>query len=130
MLAGTLFLLYFLSYLITLSFKRRLLASIQGYSLISDSEISEKLSRPLEDIRKILSSLSKNQKRKKWLVVFLNKCYIFLNECGVENFKQLHMLGYNEKMIFEELQPKMNIRYRVEVKAIKVTLANLNRLNN
>ena len=130
LLAGILFLLYFLSYLITLSSKKRLLASIQGYSLISDTEISEKLRRPLEDIRKILSSLSKNQKRKKWLVVFLNNRYIFLNENGVENFKQLHMLGYNEKRILEELQPKMNLRSRAEVKAIEITLANLNRLNN
>ncbi|MFX0007689.1 MAG: hypothetical protein ACFFA7_16995 [Promethearchaeota archaeon] len=130
LLAVIFFLLYFLSYLITLSSKKRLLASIQSYSLINDTEISEKLKRPVEDIRKILSSLSKHQKRKNWLVVFLNKRYIFLNENGVENYKQLHMLGYNEKKILEELQPEMNIRSRAEVKAIEITLANLNRLNN
>ncbi len=130
LLAGFFFLAYFLSYLITLSSKRRLLTSMQEYSLISDTELSEKLKRPVEDIRRILSSLSKNQRKRKWLVVLLNKRYIFLNENGVENFKQLHKHGYNEKKILEELQPKMNIRSRAEVKAIEITLANHDRLNN
>lgn len=84
----------------------------------------------MDDIRKILSSLSKNQKKKKWLIVFLNKRYIFLNETGVNNFKQLYNRGYNEKKILENLQQEMKIRSRAEVKAIEITLANYNRLTN
>jgi len=129
-LAGFFFLIYLVSYLIALSSKRRVLTLIQDYTLISDKEISEKMQRPIEDIRKILNSLSKNQNKKKWLIVFLNKRYIFLNENGVENFKELYERGYNEKKILENLQPKMNIKSRAEVKAIEITLASHNRLNN
>jgi hypothetical protein len=128
--AGIFFILYFLSYLITLSSKRKVLTLMLEYPLVSDTEISEKLNRPVEDIRRVLSSLSKNQRKKKWLIVFLSKRYIFLNENGVEIFKQVHNQGYNEKKILETLQPKMNIRSRAEVKAIETTLANYDRLEN
>ena len=129
-LAGSFFIIYIVSYLITLSSKRRLLRLMQEYSIISDKEIADKLERPLDDIRKILSSLSKNQRNKKWLIVFLNKRYIFLNENGVESFKQLYKRGYSEKKILESLQQEMKIRSRAEIKAIETTLANHNRLNN
>jgi len=129
-LAGSFFIIYLVSYLITLSSKRRLLRLMQEYSIINDKEIADKLERPLDDIRKILSSLSKNQKNKKWLIVFLNKRYIFLNENGVESFKQLYKRGYSEKIIQEKLQQEMKIRSRAEIKAIETTLANHNRLNN
>ena len=98
------------------------------YSIISDKDVAKKLERRIEDIRKILSSLSKNQKNKKWLIVFLNKRYIFLNENGVDSFKQLYKQGYSEKIILENLQQVMKIRSRAEVKPIGVTLANHNRL--
>ncbi|MFW9971705.1 MAG: hypothetical protein ACFFDF_16035 [Candidatus Odinarchaeota archaeon] len=102
---------------------------MQDYSLVTDKEIADKLNRPLDDIRKILHSLAKNQKNKKWLIVFLNKRYILLNENGVDNFKQLYEQGHNEKKILEILQQTMNIKTRAEVKAIEVTLANNKRLN-
>jgi hypothetical protein len=130
LLASIFFLVYVASYLVTLSDKRRLLTLMQEYAIISDTEISERFNRPLDDIRRILSSLSKNQKKKKWLVVFLNKRYIFLNEDGVNIFKQVYAKGYNEKKILETLGPKMNIRTRAEVKAIELTLINNERLNN
>jgi hypothetical protein len=127
-LAGFFFLIYLISYLITLSSKRRILRLIQNYSIITDKEIADNLERPLDNVRKVLDSLSKNQKKKKWLIVFLNKRYFFLNENGVESFKQLYELGYNEKKILEHLQQKMNIKSRAQVKAIEITLANHNRL--
>ena len=100
------------------------------YSIISDKDVAKKLERRIEDIRKILSSLSKNKKKKKWLIVLLNRRYIFLNENGVESFKQLYKQGYSEKIILENLQQEMKIRSRAEVKAIEITLATHNRLNN
>lgn len=102
---------------------------MQDYSLVTDKEIADKLNRSLDDIRKTLHSLSKNQKNKKWLIVFLNKRYILLNENGVDTFKQLYEQGYNEKKILEILQQTMNIKTRAEVKAIEVTLASNKRLN-
>lgn len=103
---------------------------MQEYSIISDIDVAEKLKRSVEDIRKILYSLAKNQKKKRWLVVFLNRRYIFLNENGVERFKQFYKRGFSEKLILENLQQEMKIRSRAEVKAIENTLASNNRLSN
>jgi len=129
-LAGLVFVIYLGSFLISLSSKRSLLRVIRDYSIISDKEISKKLERPLDDIRNILFSLSKNQKNKKWLIVFLNQRYIFLNESAVESFKQLYHMGYNEKKILENLQRNTRIKSRAEVKAIELALTTQNRLTN
>ena len=37
---------------------------MQEYLIINDKEVAEKLKRPIDDVRKTLSSLSKNQKKK------------------------------------------------------------------
>lgn len=103
---------------------------MQEYLIINDIEVAEKLKRPIDDIRKILSSLSKNQKKKTWLLVFLNKRYLFLNEIGVEKFKEYYSKGYNEKKILENLQKDMKIRSRAEINAIITTLINNERLSN
>ncbi len=123
------FVIYLISFLVSLSSKKRMLKLIQACTVISDKEISKKLERPLEDIRSNLFSLSKNQKKKKWLIIFLNNRYIFLNEQAVENFRELHQMGYNEKKILENLRRSTRIKSRAEVKAIEITLANQKRLN-
>ncbi|NHJ19386.1 MAG: hypothetical protein EAX91_00480 [Candidatus Lokiarchaeota archaeon] len=129
-LASFFFLAYFVTYLASLSSKRRLLKIIRQYPLISDTEISNLLSRSLDNIRNTLFSLAKNQKNRKWLIVFLNNRYIFLNEKTVENYKELYRMGYNEKKILEHLQRHTRIRSRAEVKAIELTLASQNRLGD
>jgi len=129
-LASLIFVVFLVSFLISLSSKKRLLKIIREYPIINDREISNKLKRPLEDVRTILFSLSKNQKKKKWLIVFLNTRYIFLNESAVENFKQLYYMGYNEKKILEHLQRNTRIKSRAEVKAIELTLTHQKRLKN
>jgi hypothetical protein len=117
------------TYLISLSAKRKLLKIIREYPIISDKEISKIMQRPLDNIRNTLFSLSKNQKNRKWLIVFLNNRYIFLNEKAVDTYKQLYHMGFNEKKILENLQRHTRIKSRAEVKAIELTLANQNRLN-
>ncbi len=129
-LASLVFVVYLASFLISLSSKRSLLRIIRDYSYISDKEISKKLERPLEDIRNILFLLSKNQKNKKWLIVFLNQRYIFLNEGAIKSYKQLFHMGYNEKKILEHLQRNTRIKSRAEVKAIELALTTQNRLTN
>ncbi|MFX0009249.1 MAG: hypothetical protein ACFE9R_02950 [Candidatus Hermodarchaeota archaeon] len=121
---------YFIFFSISVSSKKRLIKTIRGNLLISDEEIAKKLKRSVEDIRKTMFSLSRNQKHKKWLIAYLNNRYIFLNEEAVELFNQLYSRGYNEKQIFENLQRRMTIRSRAEVKAIETTLATNKRLNN
>ena len=91
--------------------------------------IADKLDHSIEYIRNMLSSLSSNQKRKKWLIINLNKRYVFFNEQAVEIFKDLYRRGYNDKKILENMQQEMRIRSRSEIKAIETTLTNQNRLN-
>ena len=129
-LACIFFLIFLVSYSISLSSKRRLLELINSYLIISDTEIAEKIQRPLNEIRKILSRLDKNQTKKKWLVANLSNRYIFLNEKGVEKFKQSYEQGYNEKKILESLQNEMGITSRAEVRAIQNTLTEHNRLTS
>jgi len=125
---GILLISYIVSYLISLSLKNRIIRSAKQYPLLSDKQIAKKLNLPIEEIRKNLFILSKNQKRKKWLIVFLNKRYIFYNEDTVERFKKLHQMGYNEKDILKNLQKQIQIRTRAEIKAIQTTLTSQKRL--
>lgn len=103
---------------------------MQQYLIISDTEVAEKLKRPVDDIRKTLASLSKNQKKKKWLIVYLNRRYVLLNEEGVEKFKEFYNKGYNEKQILENLQKDMKVRSRAEINAIITTLISNERLSD
>ncbi|MFW9880817.1 MAG: hypothetical protein ACFFG0_47755 [Candidatus Thorarchaeota archaeon] len=130
-LAGSIFIIYLMIYLITLSSKKRLLRMLQEYSIISDNEIASKIKRPIDDIRDIFHALYKKQKNKRWLIVSLNQRYIFFSENAVEYIQQLFEQGYTEKQILENLlQRNMKIRSRAEVKAVENTLANQNRLRS
>lgn len=122
--------IYIISYLVSLSLKKRLIRSAKKYPLVNDKEMAKKLQRPVEEIRNILFSLSKNQKRKRWLIVFLNKRYIFYNEDTIDRFKELYQMGYNEKEILKNLQKRIKVRTRAEIKAIENTLMNQHRLDN
>lgn len=127
-LAAIIFVTYTSIFFTTVSSKKKLLKSLQGHMLISDTDIAKKLKRNLNDIQRELYALAKNQKKKKWLIVYLNKRYIFLNMQAVELFIRLFSRGFNEKEIFENLRPRMKIKSRAEVKAIQTALANQNRL--
>jgi len=98
--------------------------------MIEDKTIAQKLTRPSEEIREKMQKLYIHQKRNKWLIVFLNDRYIFYNKNVIKEFKELYYNGYNEKRIFEALNPKINIRTRAEIKAIKDTLIHHKRLKN
>ena len=130
LIASSFFIMYIIYYVISLSSKRRVLRLMNKYLIINDLEVAEELKRPIDDIRRTLSSLSKNQRKKKWLLAFLNKRYVFLNEKGVEKFKESYNKGFNEKKILESLQKDMKIRSRAEVNAIITTLIKNERLSD
>ncbi|MFX1356204.1 MAG: hypothetical protein ACFFA8_02885 [Promethearchaeota archaeon] len=127
-LAAFILVIYLVSYLTSLSFKKRLIKTLKNYSLLNDNEIARKIRRPLEDVRSILFTLAKNQKRKKWLIVFINKRYVFYNGETVEKFTELYSMGFNEKQILQTLQKNIRIKTRAEIKAIETTLMNQKRL--
>ena len=103
---------------------------MKQHYILNDDNIAQKLMCPLQEVRKKLFILSKDQKKKKWLIIFLNKRYILYNEHTIEKFKELYFKGYSEKEILENLKKQINIRTRAEIKAIENTLINQNRLRN
>lgn len=103
---------------------------MKQHYILNDDNIAQKLMRPLQEVRKKLFILSKDQKKKKWLIIFLNKRYILYNEQTIEKFKELYFKGYSEKEILENLKKQINIKTRAEIKAIENTLINQNRLRN
>ena len=92
-----------------------------------DNEISRNLKQPLAKIQKKMFDLSQKQEKKDWLIIFLNKHYIFYRQDIVSVFNTLLEKKENVKEILEKLS-KVKIETRAEVLAIKETLLKLNRV--
>jgi hypothetical protein len=120
--------LFTLSYIPYLSFKKKFIRAIEEYDTITDVEISKRLMRPLDKIKEKMYILSKNQKRKKWLITFLSNRYIFYNSDTIQKFNELYDKGYGEKQILRRLQKDFNVKTRAEIKVIKDTLIDFNRI--
>jgi len=114
--------IYSLLYLISLAPKRKIIRIIKENYVSTDISISTKLNQPLEQIREKLSSLSKRQRRKKWLITLINIRYICYNEEAIQKFTEFYHNGYNEKEILEKLSKVMRVKNRAEIKAIRDTL--------
>lgn len=120
--------LYGLSYIPNLLFSNKLKRFLRNQKTIDDKTISRLLKRKYEEIQKRLFKLSQKQRKESWLIVFLNKQYIFYNDQIIEKFKELYEKGFGEKEILEELQ-KVNVSTRAEIKMIEETLIKNDRLN-
>lgn len=120
--------IFTLSYIPSLFFKKKLITFMKGFDVINDISIAKRLKRQITKIRKKMFLISKNQKKKKWLIVFLDNAYIFYNEKVIQTFKELYEKGYGEKEILEEIKNHFNINTRAEIKVIENTLVNQKRL--
>ncbi|MHA1105960.1 MAG: hypothetical protein ACTSPN_09620 [Promethearchaeota archaeon] len=101
---------------------------IKGYKSIDDKTISKLLKKPLKKIQEQMFLMSIKQKKKEWLIIFLNKQYNFFNVKTIEAFTKLYNMGLGEKEILEKLT-KFEVNTRVQVKAIEETLIKNNRLS-
>ena len=119
---------FIISYIPSLSFKKRLIKLMNKYKKVEDVTISRKIRRPLPIVQNYMYKLSKSQKHKKWLIVYLNKRYIFYSKTTVKEFLRLHGDGYHEKEILESLKQTINLKTRAEIKAIKDTLTRSKRI--
>ncbi|MFX1238902.1 MAG: hypothetical protein ACFE8P_14440, partial [Promethearchaeota archaeon] len=94
---------------------------------IEDRKIAQNFrKKTLQKIQKKMFRLSEKQYKKEWLIVFLNKHYIFFRQDVVKKFNLLLQKGASEKELLEKMQ-SAHIETRAEVKAIKDTLIKLNR---
>lgn len=121
---------FILSYIPSLSSKRRLIKILNQYDKIEDKFVAKKLDRSVSKIRSQMHNLSKRQKHKKWLIVFLNKRYIYYSQDTIEKFLHLYENGFHEKKILETMKKKSELKTRAEIKAIEDALTNSKRLIN
>ncbi|MFX0018971.1 MAG: hypothetical protein ACFFAK_04945 [Promethearchaeota archaeon] len=119
---------FILTYIPSLSSKRRLIKVLNQYDKIEDKFIAKKLDRSVSKIRSQMHNLSKRQKHKKWLIVFLNKRYIYYSQDTIEKFLNLYENGFHEKKILETMKKKSELKTRAEIKAIEDALTNNKRL--
>ncbi|MFW9946188.1 MAG: hypothetical protein ACFFDX_05095 [Candidatus Odinarchaeota archaeon] len=121
---------FIISYIPSLSSKRRLIKVLNQYDKIEDKVIAKKLDRSISKIRSQMHNLSKRQKHKKWLIVFLNKRYIYYSQDTIEKFLYLYENGLHEKKILETMKKKSELKTRAEIKAIEDALTINKRLMN
>ncbi|NHJ24028.1 MAG: hypothetical protein EAX89_05605 [Candidatus Lokiarchaeota archaeon] len=122
-------LFFILSYIPTIIFNKKLGSTLNNVMIIDDKNLARRLKQPLAKIQKKMHILSKNQAKKSWLIIYINKQYFYYNQKIIETFKTLFNKGYGEKEILEKLQ-NIGINTRAEIKAIEDALLKFNRLNN
>ncbi|MFX1573248.1 MAG: hypothetical protein ACFFB0_10910 [Promethearchaeota archaeon] len=127
-MTGITLILFFLSYIPGILFKKKLLKFMNKFFKIEDELIARTLKKPLKRIQEYMFDFSQKQDKKKWLIVFLNKQYIFYHQKTIQAFMDLFKKGYSEKEILDNLTD-YKIDIRAEVKAIKDTLIKLKRIS-
>jgi len=121
--------LLLLSYIPRLYFSKKLEKFMNQFYRIEDKTIAKKLGRSLQSVQDKMFELSQKQtKLKNWLIIFLNRCYIFYHELTIEKFKDLYHKGLGDKEILENLK-EYDIETRAEVKSIEDTLIKYDRLS-
>ena len=126
-MTGITLILYGLSYIPNLFFSNKLKRFLKNQTTIDDKTISKHFKRKYEEIQERLFELSQKQRKKNWLIIFLNKQYFFFNTLTVAKFKELYNKGFGEKEILERLK-KFKVNTRAEIKAIEETLIKHDRL--
>ncbi len=101
---------------------------MKQYYKIEDELIARKFKKSIEVIQDELFELSQNQYKKKWLITFINKQYVYYHQETIEKFQELYNKGFSEKEILDNLQ-NYKVVTKAELKAIKENLVKLNRLN-
>ncbi|MHA2398776.1 MAG: hypothetical protein ACXADU_07785 [Promethearchaeota archaeon] len=121
--------LFLLSYIPKFMLRNKLFKFMKGYYKIEDELIAKKFKKPISKIREKMFELSQAQEKRKWLIVFLNKQYIYYHEETIQAFKDAYNKGYSEKEILDALND-YKITTRAEIKLIKDTLVKLIRLSD
>jgi hypothetical protein len=119
--------LFILSYVPSLFFKNRVKRYLKKYYRIKDVDVIKHFNNKKDKVKKLLFDLAQDQEKKDWLIVFVNNHYIYFHKDVIKKYLELFQKGYGEKKIFELLQ-KIDIEERAEIKAIKTTLEENDRL--
>jgi hypothetical protein len=120
--------LLILSYIPRIYSPQKLKRFMNNYYRIEDKTIARKSRHTLSDVQKKMFNMSQKQENNDWLIVFLNKHYIFYHELTIEKFKEFYNKGFRDKEILERLK-EYDLETRAEVKNIEDTLIKYNRLS-
>jgi hypothetical protein len=121
--------IYLVSFIPNLFFSNKFNRYIKKFHSLEDKALAKKFNKPLKLIQEKLFDLFQNQEKKNWVIIYLNKQYIFYNRESVEKFMDLYNSGFGEKEILENLQ-EYGIKTRAEVKAISDILIKFNKLKD
>lgn len=127
-MSGITLVLFLLSYIPKLIFKRRLNKFLKKFYKLEDELIARKFKKPLQKIQDEMFELSQKQKKKKWLITFINKQYVFYHEKTIEKFEEVYRKGFSEKEILDNLKV-FKVNTKAEIKVIKDNLIRLERLS-
>ncbi len=116
-----------ISYILTHFFKNKLIRFMKKFYRIEEETVAQDIGCNLEELQEKMFILSQNQEKEPWLIVFLNKKYIFYHPETILYFNELYDKGYDEIKMFEKLK-EYDIFEISEIKAIRETLIKLNRL--
>ncbi len=141
-----------LSFIPSLYFRFRLVRFMKEYYRIDDKTIARYFKKPLRKIQNKMFAMSQKQEgkswwkrllerllkkeaeptlkldKKKWLIIFFNRQYIFYHMETIEKIKELFIKGYNDKEMLEDLK-EFEIKNRDEIKAIIQTLLKNKRIS-
>ena len=127
-MTGITLILFLLSFIPELLFKNKIQKFMKKFYKIEDYLIARKFDMSLARVKEELHELSLNQVKKKWLIVFLNKQYIFYHQDTVSKFIEFYNKGFGEKEMLDNLK-EYKLDARAEIKIITETLVKLNRLS-
>ncbi len=127
-MTGITLVLFVLSYVPRMFFKNKLHKFMKKFYKIEDELIAKKFKKPLQKIQDEMFKVSQNQQKKKWLIIFLNKQYVFYHQETIQAYEKFYNKGYSEKEILDNLND-YKISTRAEIKTIKEYLVKLDRLS-
>lgn len=130
--------LLILSYIPSLFFTRKLMKLMKIYYRIEDKTIGRLMDKSLQKIQEKMFDLSQKQVKKKkwqfwlknknWLIIYLDKQYIFYHQQTISRFKELYYKGFGDKEILEQLK-EYELKSKAEVKVITEELIKYDKLS-
>lgn len=130
--------LLILSYIPSLFFTRKLMKLMKIYYRIEDKTIGRLMNKSLQKIQEKMFDLSQKQVKKKkwqfwlknknWLIIYLDKQYLFYHQQTISRFKELYYKGFGDKEILEQLK-EYELKSKSEVKAIIEELIKYDKLS-
>jgi len=116
---------------------KKMVKLMKDYYRIEDKTIAKKMGRSLKKTRDKMFDLSQNQvrnkrwkfwiKKKDWLIVFLNRQYIFYHQLTIEKFIELYKKGYTDSEMLEDLK-EFELSSKAEIKNITEALIKYERI--